>query len=245
MKTEAGSKHDLRRSLRQTYARAAAVAAAPGCRTVSCPAHSGLGCGSPTGFAGLLPDERVLDLGCGAGFDCLAAAVEVGRGGFVVGLDLTPDMLRLARRHVADAGATTVRLVEAAIESLPFPAASFDVVISNCVFNLCADKPRALAEAARVLKPGGRLAFADTVAVSPLPASVLSDLALYTGCVADAVSMQSLFALLHDAGFATVDIVIAEHSSALLEAWAPGADLERYIASANITARKPSGPAAN
>ena len=236
---------ELRRTLRQTYALAAAVAAAPGCRTASCTAHSGLGCGSPTAFAGLLPDQRVLDLGCGAGFDCLAAAVEVGRGGFVVGLDLTPDMLRLARRHATDAGATTVGFVEAEIETLPFPEASFDVVISNCVFNLCADKPRALAEAARVLQPGGRLAFSDIVAVRPLPASVLSDLALYTGCVAGAVTMQNVFALLHDAGFATVDIVIAEHSSALLEAWAPGADLERYIASANITARKTAAPAAN
>lgn len=237
----ARARHDrLREEVRRTYARAAAVAAAvvPGSRAVTCLPHSGLGCGSPTAFAGLSPGERVLDLGSGAGFDCLAAAVEVGRAGRVVGVDMTPEMIRLACRHAAEAGVSIVNFVQAQIECLPFRDASFDVVISNCVINLCAGKERILDEAFRVLGPKGRLAVADIVAVAPLPGEVMADLSLRAGCVAGAMPLEALARMLRAAGFASVEIEIGEHSSALLDAWAPDSDLGRLVAAANITARK-------
>ena len=230
----------MRRSVRETYARAATLAAAvvPGSRAVTCTPHSGLGCGSPTAFAGFSPGEWVLDLGSGAGFDCLAAAVEVGNGGRVVGIDMTPEMVRLARRHAADAGVAIVDFLQAEIECLPFRDATFDVVMSNCVINLCAGKERVLAEACRVLKPNGRLAVADIVAIAPLPASLLADLALHTGCVAGAVQLETLSRMLRRAGFASEAIDIGEHSGALIDAWAPALGFERFVAAANITAMK-------
>jgi len=233
----------LRQTVRQTYARAASEAAAPGCRDLACTPYSGLGCGSPTAFAGLAAGEWVLDLGCGAGFDCLAAAVEVGSGGRVVGIDMTPEMVRLARRHAADAGVAIVSFLQGEIESLPFRDASFDVVMSNCVINLCAEKERIFAEAWRVLKPNGRLAVADIVAVAPLPAPVLADLSSHTGCVAGATPMQALSPMLRRAGFAAEKIDIGEHSATLIDAWAPDLDLQRFVAAAHITARKPAGAA--
>lgn len=230
----------LRELVRETYAQAATVAATvvPGPRAASCTPHSGLGCGSPTTFAGLCAREWVLDLGCGAGFDCLAAAVEVGRGGRVVGIDMTREMVRLAHRHAADAAVPTVSIVQGEMESLPFPDATFDVVISNCVINLCADKQRVLAEACRVLKPNGRLAIADVVAVAPLPAGITTDLALHTGCVAGAMPIDEVSRILGEAGFTTWKIDIGEHSTSLIDDWAPDLNLKRYIAAANITARK-------
>lgn len=243
----------LRERVRQTYAQAAAVAATvvPGPRVASCTPHghrvacgtphSGLGCGSPTTFADLQAGESVLDLGCGAGFDCLAAAIEVGRGGRVVGLDMTAEMVRLARRHFADAAVPNVTILQGEIESLPFPDATFDVVISNCVINLCADKQRVLAEACRVLKPNGRLAIADIVAVAPLPATIRTDLACHTGCVAGATPIDEISRMLSEAGFSRRKLDIGRHSLALIDGWARDLDLTRYIAAANITARKDAG----
>jgi len=231
-----------RREVRRTYARAATCAAAvvPGdVRPASRAPHSGLGCGSPTTFAGLAPGEWVLDLGSGAGFDCLAASVEVGSAGRVVGIDMTPEMVRLARRHAADAGVRVAHFLQADIGHLPFADETFDVVMSNCVINLCADQQRALAEAWRVLKPGGRLAVADIVALTPLPAPVLAGLAARTGCVAGAVPMERLPAMLRAAGFESDQIVIEEHSCSLLCGWAPGRGLDRHVAAARITAAKP------
>jgi SAM-dependent methyltransferase len=231
----------LRRAVRRTYAQAATVAAAavPGRRgAVCCTPHSGLGCGSPTVFAGLSPGEWVLDLGSGAGFDCLAAAVEVGSAGRVVGIDMTSEMVRLASRHAADAGVAIASFLQGEIERLPFRNATFDVVMSNCVINLCADKDRIFAEACRVLKPNGRLAVADIVAVAPLPPSVLADLALHAGCISGAAQLQDLSRLLREAGFASEEIDIGEHSRSLLDAWAPDLDLDRFVVAANITARK-------
>ena len=230
----------LRRAVRAFYSRAAApvVAVARGRKPVGCAPHSGLGCGNATALAGLAPGESVLDLGSGAGFDCLAAAVEVGSRGRVVGVDMTPDMVRLARRHAADAGVAIASFLQAEIECLPFRDATFDVVMSNCVVNLCADKRRVLAEACRVLRPGGRLAMADIVAVAPLPPGILTDLALRTGCIAGAVPPETLAWMLREAGFGSVEIATGDHSGALIEAWAPGANLERFVAAASGTARK-------
>jgi arsenite methyltransferase len=228
----------LRELVRKTYARAATLAGAAGGSAIACTPHSGLGCGSPTAFAGLASGESVLDLGSGAGFDCLAAAVEVGSAGRVVGVDMTPEMVRLARRHAADAGVAIVHFVLVEIESLPFPDATFDVVMSNCVINLCEEKELVLAEAFRVLKPNGRLAVADIVAVAPLPVGILEDLALYTGCVAGAAQRASFSQMLREAGFASAKIDIGEHSSPLIDGWAPDMDLKRFVAAVNITAKK-------
>ncbi|NMG76430.1 methyltransferase domain-containing protein [Aromatoleum diolicum] len=230
----------LRPLVRKAYADAATKAAAvvPGKRPLACTPHSGLGCGSPTTIAGLTPGDWVLDLGCGAGFDCLAAAVEVGRRGRVVGVDMTPEMVRLASRHARDADVPTVSFVQAEIESLPFPDASFDVVMSNCVINLCADKQRIFAEAWRVLKPGGRLAVADIVAVALLPVELHGELALHTGCVAGATALEGLAAMLREAGFASAEIAIAQHGRSVIDSWAPGRAIQHFVAAANITATK-------
>lgn len=242
----AGRRADpLRPRVRSAYAEQAARAASvvPGERRHSCTPHSGLGCGSPTAIAALAPGEWVLDLGCGAGFDCLAAALEVGTRGRVVGVDMTPEMLRLAARHAADAGVPIVSFALAEIEALPFPAACFDVVISNCVVNLCADKARVFAEASRVLKPGGRLAVADIVARQAPPVDADSDPALRAACLAGATSIVELGPMLARAGFADLRIEIAGHSRALLESWAPDRKLAERVSAANITARKrTSGP---
>lgn len=230
----------LRPRVRQAYADAAARAAAvvSGKRPLTCTPHSGLGCGSPTVLAGLAPGEWVLDLGSGAGFDCLAAAVEVGRRGRVVGVDMTPEMVRLARRHARDADVPIVSFVQAEIESLPFPDASFDVVMSNCVINLCADKQRVFAEACRVLKPGGRLAVADIVALAPLPRELQDDIALRTGCIAGATGLDGLSAMLRETGFTSVEIAIGQHGRSVIDSWAPGRPIQHVVAAANITAIK-------
>ncbi len=218
------------------------AAVAPTPRVAACHhPHSGLGCGSPTTFARLAPGEWVLDLGSGAGFDCLAAGVEVGRAGRVVGVDMTPEMVRLACRHLAESGIANVQYVQAEIEQLPFADATFDVVLSNCVLNLCSGKKQALAEAARVLKPGGRLAIADIVAVVPLDEDTRKDLALYTGCIAGGTPVASFPGMLREAGFASVEIVIDQHSNSLLESWAPGMEFDRYVAAARVTASKVVG----
>jgi arsenite methyltransferase len=239
MSTATGAASEIttwRSTVRETYARAA-TRPDDHRRGASCAtSHSGLGCGSPIAFAGLAAGEQVLDLGSGAGFDCLAAALEVGRQGRVVGIDMTPEMVRLARRNGRDAGVAGVDFLQGEIERLPFADASFDVVVSNCVINLCQDKARVFAEACRVLKPNGRLAVADIVAVAPLP-EVLRQ-ALCDGCVGGATPLDALPPMLRDAGFESVDIEIAAHSGELLDAWAPEAALERFIAAANVIARK-------
>jgi len=230
----------LRPLVRKAYAEAAARAATvlPGKRVRACTPHSGLGCGSPTAIAYLTPGEWVLDLGSGAGFDCLAAAVEVGSRGRVVGVDLTPEMVRLARRHAKDAGVGIVHFLQAEIESLPFPDASFDVVMSNCVINLCSDKARIFAEACRVLKPCGRLAAADIVALAPLPDHLHDDIVLHTGCITGATRLEELAPLLLDAGFTNVEIDAGPHRRALVDSLAPHLTLERFLAAANIIATK-------
>lgn len=231
----------LRRAVRETYARAATCAGSAARGAAGRAAHSGLGCGSPVALARIRAGEAVLDLGSGAGFDCIAAAIEVGSRGRVVGVDMTPEMLRLARRSAAAAGVAIVAFVRGEIERLPFRAGTFDVVVSNCVINLCADKARVLAEAARVLKPHGRLAVADIVALAPLPAEAHADLALRGGCVAGATSLRALPDMLRTAGFDAVKIEVEPSGDELLEAWAPGLGLQRFVAAANITATRASG----
>lgn len=199
---------------------------------------SGLGCGDPLAHAWLKAGECVLDLGSGAGYDCLAAAVEVGLDGHVVGIDVTPEMVSRACRNAAEAGAPIVSFLLGDVQDLPFREETFDVVISNCAINLCPDKTRTFAECCRVLRRGGRLAISDIVAITRLPRRLEEDLALYTGCIAGAATISQLRLTLSQAGFADIRIELRTESRDLIASWAPGLGLERWIASADITATK-------
>lgn len=204
----------------------------------ACVNTNGLGCGDPTALAALQPGETVLDLGSGPGLDCFVAALCVGQGGRVVGIDLTPEMIRLARHNAAEAGVRTVSFLLGEIERLPLQGEVFDVVMSNCVINLCPDKNRVLTEVYRVLRRGGRIAFSDIVGLGPLPREIADDLVLYAGCVAGVVTAEEMSAVLHDAGFDSIRIVLREKSHQLLSSWAPGRGLERFVAAADIMAIK-------
>jgi SAM-dependent methyltransferase len=160
-----------------------------------------LGCGNPTALAELKPGEVVLDLGSGGGIDVLLSARRVGPTGKAYGLDMTDDMLALARRNAAEAGVDNVEFLKGQIESIPLPDASVDVIISNCVINLSADKRRVLAEAFRVLKPGGRFAVSDVVVRGTVPAEVRRSMELWVGCVAGALEESEFLALLAESGF--------------------------------------------
>ncbi len=165
-----------------------------------------LGCGNPTAMADLQPGETVLDLGSGGGIDVLIAARRVGPTGLAYGLDMTPEMLELARRNAAAAGADNARFVEGTIEAIPLPDASVDVVISNCVINLSIDKGRVFAEVARVLRPGGRLSVSDVVAddtLSPADRAARGD---FAGCIAGALSFSEYADGLVAAGLAEVEL---------------------------------------
>lgn len=202
-------------------------------------ANLGLGCGNPQAIAALRPGETVLDLGAGAGFDCFLAARQVGEQGHVIGVDMTPEMLDRARQNADTLGARNVEFREGTIEALPIDDATVDVILSNCVINLSPDKPAVFREALRVLRPGGRLAISDILALKPLPAELRESAAAYAGCVGGAVTVDELVAMLNDAGFEDVRVTVRPESRAFIAEWAPGTHAEDYIASATIEGRKP------
>ena len=206
-------------------------------------ADLGLGCGNPQAIASLTPGERVLDLGSGGGFDAFLAARQVGPAGQVIGVDMTPEMIALARRNAAKVGLTHVDFRLGDIEQLPVDDGSVDVIISNCVINLAPDKPAVFREAFRALAPGGRLAISDMVAIGDLPAAIAGDPAAYTGCVAGAVPVADLERMIAEAGFDRVSVTVQAHSRDLVEEWSPGSGAGRAVASALITAVKPASDA--
>jgi ubiquinone/menaquinone biosynthesis C-methylase UbiE len=165
-----------------------------------------LGCGNPTALAELREGEVVLDLGSGGGIDVLLSARRVGALGKAYGLDMTDDMLALARKNAAEAGVTNVEFLRGRIEDIPLPSSSVDVIISNCVVNLSGDKQRVIEEAFRVLKPGGRFAVSDVVVQGELPLDVKRSMELWVGCVAGALSDQEFVSLLADAGFENLSV---------------------------------------
>ncbi len=167
-----------------------------------------LGCGNPTALAELKPGETVLDLGSGGGIDVLLSARRVGPTGFAYGLDMTDEMLALAERNRAAAGADNVRFLKGRIEEVPLPDNAVDVIISNCVINLAADKAPVLREAFRVLKPGGRFAVSDVVAQGALPPDLRRDLEAWVGCVAGALEEREYRRLLTEAGFGDVEVEV-------------------------------------
>jgi len=164
------------------------------------------GCGNPTALAELMPGEVVLDLGSGGGIDVLLSAQRVGPAGKAYGLDMTDEMLALARENQAKAGATNVEFLKGEMESIPLSDDSVDVIVSNCVINLSADKDRVLAEAFRVLRPGGRLAVSDVVVRGEVPDEIRRSVELWIGCIAGALEESDYRAKLTKAGFEAVDV---------------------------------------
>jgi len=182
-----------------------------------------LGCGNPTALAQLNAGETVLDLGSGGGIDVLLSARRVGPTGFAYGLDMTDEMLALAEKNKAEAGAENVTFLKGHIEKIPLPDGSVDVIISNCVINLSSDKDQVLREAFRVLKPGGRFAVSDVVVEGDLPEAVRRDMEMYVGCVAGALEQGEYLAKLGAAGFvdAAIEPTRRYTFSDLEGSWAP------------------------
>lgn len=188
--------------------------------------QASLGCGVPTAVADLQEGETVLDLGSGAGADVLISARRVAPTGTAIGLDMTDEMLDLARRNQADADVTNVRWLKGHIEAIPLPDASVDVVISNCVLNLSGDKPAVIREAARVLKPGGRFAISDVIADPDMDAATRADMAAYTGCIGGALTREQFTDALRAAGLVDIELsethrVHAQATSAVIRARKP------------------------
>jgi arsenite methyltransferase len=167
-----------------------------------------LGCGNPTALTQLKPGEVVLDLGSGGGIDVLLSARRVGPTGMAYGLDMTDDMLALARENQRQAGVTNVEFLKGEIENIPLLDGTVDVIISNCVINLSADKDRVLAEAFRVLKPGGRFAVSDVVVRGAVPDEVRRSMLLWVGCIAGALEENEYRAKLAEAGFVDIDLEV-------------------------------------
>jgi arsenite methyltransferase len=250
-----GEHDDVREVVRERYAAAARAAAGPGDTACSCTVGTtdergtevfgsvlyasetgtddvedalaaSLGCGVPTAVADLAPGETVLDLGSGAGADVLISAQRVAPGGKAIGLDMTDEMLDLARTNAEKAGVTNVEFVKGYLEEMPLPDASVDVVISNCVINLSGEKPKTISEAARVLKPGGRFAISDVIADPDMDEATKRDMAAWTGCIAGALTDHEFRQILTDAGLRDIEIrpthqVHAHSSAAIIRARKP------------------------
>jgi ubiquinone/menaquinone biosynthesis C-methylase UbiE len=215
---------ELRETVRERYAALARGPAGTGC----CGGSTSLGCGNPTAVAELHEGETVLDLGSGGGEDVLLSARRVGPTGTAYGLDMTDEMLALARANQAAAGVENVHWLKGQIEAIPLPAESVDVVLSNCVINLSTDKPRVLREAARVLRPGGRFAVADIVADPDMDAATRNDVAQYVGCIAGALTRAEFERQLAAAGLTEIEITETHR-------------VHEHAGSAIVRARKPSG----
>jgi len=210
-----------------------------------------LGCGNPTAIAELRPGEAVLDLGSGGGMDCFLAAKRVGPTGRVIGLDMTPEMVKLARRNAKRIGATNVEFRFGEMEDIPLPNESVDVIISNCVINLSPDKDTVFSDAYRVLRPGGRMSVSDIVTLGDLPPSVRDRLDAWAGCVAGALDESDYLGKIHAAGFEEVEVLSRDYvkiseaaewddmRALLSEVGLSPHDLDHKIASIRVGARKP------
>ncbi len=195
-----------------------------------------LGCGDPISQAGLQPGEVVLDLGSGGGLDCFLAAEKVGGQGRVIGVDMTAEMIALARTHAARLGLSNVEFRQGYLEDLPIDDESIDVVISNCVINLSPDKPRVFREIWRALKPGGRLSIADMVTNGALPEELRNDMHAWGSCLAGALEVSEYISGLVEAGFTQVTVEPKDDTAgSSIHMASP-----RGVFSANITARKPA-----
>ena len=202
-------------------------------------ANMGLGCGNPLALASLKEGETVLDLGCGGGFDCFLARRQVGESGRVIGVDMTPDMIALARGNAEKSGYNNIEFRLGEIEHLPVADEEVDVILSNCVINLAQDKRQVFLEAFRVLKPGGRLSISDVVAEKPLPEEIKQDSALVSGCIGGAEYVENIRAMLQAAGFCGIALKPKEQSREIIQSWGFGWNAQDCVASYEIQARKP------
>ena len=201
-------------------------------------ANMGVGCGNPQAIAMLKEGETVLDIGSGGGFDCFLAAKQVRDKGHVIGVDMTPDMISKARENAQKGNYTNVEFRLGEIEYLPVADNAVDVIISNCVINLSPDKSQVFREAYRVLKPGGRLAISDIVAIQKLPEVMRNDVEKYTGCIAGAATVNELKTIFEDIGFVNINIKLKEESKNFIKDWFPGTGAEEFVVSAFIQAQK-------
>jgi len=213
-------------------------------------ANMGLSCGNPTALAGLKPGEFVLDLGSGGGFDVFIAAQKVGKDGFVIGTDMTPEMITKARnsikRFTEKTGLSNVEFRLGQIEHLPIEDETIDVVISNCVINLSPDKPQVWREIARVLKPGGRVCVSDLVLLEPLPEKVKESAAALVGCISGTVLVNETEAMIKSAGLVNIKLIRKSYNADIMDgcndqlykALPKGKKLSDYVVSMDITALK-------
>jgi len=257
-------KEKLREYIRKNYAKVAQKGATGGCCSAGCcgntidvkktsenlgylvtdlsdvpsEANMGLGCGNPIAIASLKEGEVVLDLGSGGGFDCFLSRKQVGESGYVIGVDMTPEMVKLARNNAKRSGFDNVDFRLGEIEHLPVADSSIDVIISNCVINLSLDKEMVFKEAYRVLKNDGRLAISDVVTTSELPDEIKQDMKLLYGCVAGAEHVETIKSILMMANFKEIKLQPKENSKEIISSWVPGKKIEDYVASYIIEAIK-------
>ena len=200
--------------------------------------NMGLGCGNPLSIASLKKGEIVLDLGSGGGFDCFLASKQVGDTGHVIGVDMTPDMVELARKDAEYNGYSNVEFRLGEIENLPVADESVNVVISNCVINLSLDKARVFKEVYRVLKTGGRLSISDVVATAELPDEIKQDLRMLTGCIAGAEFVDNLKEMMNEAGFKDIKLTPKDNGREIVKSWVPDKNIQDYVSSYIIEAVK-------
>lgn len=260
-----GNKEEIRNHIRKNYADVA-LKGSEGCCSSSCccggssvdineisanigytksdvqgvptEANMGLGCGNPIAIAELKQGEVVLDLGSGGGFDCFLARKQVGKDGYVIGVDMTPEMIRLARKNAEESEYENVEFRLGEIEHLPVADESVDIIISNCVINLSLDKEQVFKEAFRVLKSGGRLSISDVVATAKLPQDIKQDLSMIASCIGGAEYVEDLKMILEKTGFKNIRMIPKDNSREIIKTWAPGKNIEDFVASFIIEARK-------
>ncbi len=201
-------------------------------------ANLGLGCGSPKTIAEIAEGETVIDLGSGGGFDCFLAAKEVGRTGKVIGVDMTAEMISRSRENAAKAKVSNVEFRLGEIEHLPIEDSAADLIMSNCVINLSPAKQQVFKDAYRVLKPGGRLAISDILALKPLPDGIKKDLSMVSACIGGAATIDQTKQMLKDAGFEQISIRPQKISQELIDEWLPESHVGEYVASTYIEAKK-------
>lgn len=256
---------EIRESIRKNYAEVALHDTGSGCCSNSCccsgsdlnissslkigyteedltnspkEANMGLGCGNPVAIAALRKGETVLDLGSGGGFDCFIASKQVDETGYVIGVDMTPEMIKLARDNADKGGYANVEFRLGEIEHLPVADSSIDAIISNCVINLSLDKEQVYKEAYRVLKSGGRLKVSDILAKVPLPDEIRQDLQSISACVGGAAYIEDIRNMMYNAGFKDVNLTQKIYDKTIIESWFPGKNIGDYVGSYDIEAIK-------